>query len=449
MQNQNLLQKATEFDSIIQKRHLIGNIIIPTTVLPPFGENDFSTGNHENCAIWTGLYIVAKSLEYAVTGLQKARQTAMMCIQGLNMLQEITNCDESGQRISPKLSGIIARGYKKRSKPTDDEKFFWIKNEEGKKEYENIKKRRDSFRGYRRKDEWRQAGDYRWLGDASKSQVFGVMFGYFMYTLFCEPDPVEKESISNHACAIVDKIIGNDGAIVDRDGKPTQFGKYRKKFSAGFGGLGPSLLLSHLKLAEFLSGDKKYTDEFNRLVNEKKYDRTLALNRINPPVVRKWHTNFGSDDNLALLNLLMLNMLNPNQKTKKLIKEGVRKRFFTIGDCDNSLFTYIYHSITGKGGNFLSVAEDALSRFPIKKTVPLVTLKRHYRGGSVKSKLLWTKSALFGKFKPIQDRPVDEYAWRVNPYRDDEWCGGKEGTMEFTGVDFLLAYWLGRWLEAL
>jgi hypothetical protein len=49
-----------------------------------------------------------------------------------------------------------------------------------------------------------------------------------------------------------------------------------------------------------------------------------------------------------------------------------------------------------------------------------------------------------GNALPITERLADEYMWRVNPRRVDEWRVGREGRMEFSGVDFLMAAYAGR-----
>ena len=62
-----ILEKAERFENAIENRHLIEGLILPTVVLPPQGRKDFQTGNYENCAIWTGMYVAAQSLRYATT----------------------------------------------------------------------------------------------------------------------------------------------------------------------------------------------------------------------------------------------------------------------------------------------------------------------------------------------------------------------------------------------
>jgi len=226
-----ILEKAEKFEAAIENRHLIKGLILPTLVLPPEGREDLQTGNYENCAIWTGLYVAAQSLKYAATNDPQARAKAKRGLLALHKLQEITG-----------KPGLIARGYKHSREQTADELFFWVKNSDK----------------TRQEDEWHQAVDYRWLGDPSKSQVFGVAFGYFAFNNFCKPDAQEKEEIGKHLSAIVNGIIDSGLRIIDLDNKPTGHGNYSPKKYLGFGGIGPMLLLGKLKSVAAITGKPEH-----------------------------------------------------------------------------------------------------------------------------------------------------------------------------------------------
>ena len=404
-----ILNKAEYFDRVIQERHATHGLVLPALVLPPYGGEDYQTGNFENCAIWTGEYIAAQALRYAVTGQQEAKELARYGVSALHKLQDITGHE-----------GLIARGFKAGDEPTWDEDFFW-------------KKRGDRTR---QGNEWHQADGYRWLGDASKSQVFGVTFGYFAYNQFCKPSEEERQEIGRYFSRIVDRIIGSAGRILDSDGQVSGYGNYFPRQYLGVGGIGPLLMLAKLKLAGRLTGEYRFEQEYQRLL-DKGYVRFLERCRVNPPVLRQLSTSFGSEDNLAMLNYYMLINLEDNDRVLESCRRGLEKRWGVINDPENSLFNFLYHSTTQKETPDLKTGIDALRRFSRDKTVPSVALKRKLPD----SRLRVAKN-LFAARMPIESRPIDEYAWRVNPLRRDEWVG-EEGTMEFTGVDFLIATYLG------
>ncbi len=405
-----LLEKEYKFEGAIEKRHIIEGLILPTLVLPPEGREDFQTGNYENCAIWTGMYVAAQSLKYASTGNTAARANAKRGLLALHRLRDIT-----------KGKTLIARGYKYAASSEWDEEFFW-------------KKKGDNTR---QGEEWHQNGSYRWLGDPSKSQVFGMVFGYFAFTQFCGPDAQEKEDIAGNLSEIVEQLIKDDFKIVDADGKASGYGNYLHNHYWGFGGTGPLLILGMFKLAAAITQKIEYEKWHIKFLD--KYQSSLGRCRLDLPVLKEFSTALGSEDNLVMLNYYMLMCLETNPEIRKLCRQGMEKRVRAIDDPENSLFNFLYHASTGSETSALQTGIDALYRFPEEKTVPLVALKR---------KLPDSKIQNLGNYwnlqrKPIERRPVDEYLWRVNPWREDSWRDGRKGIIEFTGVDFLLAIYLG------
>lgn len=405
-----ILQKAESFNKIIQDRHSINGLVLPTLVLPPQGKKDYQTGNYENCAIWTGLYVAAQSLRFAATGDAQARQQAKSSLLSLHRLQDITG-----------IQGLIARGYKIGNESTWDEEFFW-------------KKKGDKTR---QRNEWHQSNGHRWLGDASKSQFFGVVFGYFAFTRFCNPTKQEMQEIGKYLSNIVDKIMENEMKIVDKDNQATGYGNYSHNQYFGFGGIGPSLILSKLKLASQITKQDRFRLEYERLLYQEDYGRFLRRCRLNPPILNQLSTSFGSEDNLAMLNYYMFMTLEAEYGAKELCNKGLAKRWLVINDPENSLFNFVYHALIERETSALEIGIDSLLRFPEVKNIPVVSLKRKLPKSTVIPNIIHHRQM------PIESRPIDEYMWRINPRRNDLWVDGKSGIMEFAGVDFLIAAYLG------
>ena len=403
-----ILEMTERFENAIEDRHLIEGLILPTLVLPPIGREDLQTGNYENCAVWTGLYVAAQALKYAKTGDLKARAKAKRGLLALNRLQNV-----SGK------PGFVSRGYKLRVGSDWDEDLFWKKN---------------LTDPSRRKDEWHQSGDYRFLGDTSRSQILGVTYGYFAFNNLCNPDSEEKALISKYVVQIVQSIIDNGGKIVDLDGKPTGWGDYN-----GYG-IGPALLLSSLKLAYVLTGEERfheaYTKQFNLAVNK----GIRSAHRLAIWPVNRWHTTFGSDYHSMMLNYNMLLKLEKNPEILGVYTEGLNNLWRTINDPENALFNFIYSASGGQDFN-LQQGIDALERFPANKIVDGVALKRQI------SAWMRPRDIMRRTKMPLEERSVDEYAWRINPFRHDNWIAVLPGKMEFTGIDYLFAANFGRYYD--
>jgi len=407
--------KAEKFKREIDTKHRIEGLILPTLIHPPLGRPDLQTGNYENCAIWTGLDVPARSMEYYITKDPKTRTSAKWGLNALHKLQDITG-----------VSGLISRGFKIRDAASWDEDFFWIKPTD---------KTRQS-------NEWHQNGKYRWLGDVSKSQIFGIVFGYWTFNEFCNPNEEERKQISTHLEQMTEKLMGDRLVLKDADGQKSGYGDYRRKtVHLGIGGLGPSLVLGQLKLTEHITGNKKWGDEYRRLIQEEGFSECLNFQGRqlppfkNIPILGNLSTSFGSEDNLAMLNAYMLLNLEQNPHIRTIILRGLENRWSTADDKENSLFNFIYHASGLSMTPDLLTAVDALKRFPEEKTIPIVALKR-------KASLVQIAKSIGSDNIPIENRPIDEYAWRVNPKRRDSWRG-IGGQMEFTGVDYLLARAIG------
>jgi hypothetical protein len=420
-------------------------LILPTLVKSPLDSRlDCKLGNYENCAIWTAACVLSESLKYANTGDVTAKRRAAQGVTALQKLHDVT-----GQ------PGLIARGYRKTRIPIEcnkittkgllwDEDLYW-------------KKKGDSTR---QNDEWHQNPDgWRWLGDASKSQVFGVTLGYFAYNHYCNPDIEEKQRMGRYLCNIVDGIMDDPEMVLrDVDGKPTGYGKYSPKVAFGCGGTGPSLLLGMLKLASSLTGDQKYENKYYELIFEKDWLPYLSRGGLALPnklkfvaaalapvyftakhILKRLSTSFGSDDNLVMLNSFMLHQLESDKTIRKSLEKESRERYRTMSvihpeNNTNSLLNFLNHAITGE--NDVQLGVEALSRMPQNIQVPVVALKRKSGFGNK------IASILGSRLKP-EDWPVDEYAWRLNFWRRDKWVPQREGVMQFAPVDRLLAHNLG------
>ena len=415
---------ADRFEAALPKNTGLDGLIVPTVVTDaPFKSllkefrADTIHGNYENCAIWTGSLGAALALKYATLNQPADRSRAWGVVQSMLRLEEVTG-----------EPGLIARGYKKGDSATFDEALFWKKSDRT-----------------RRGNEWHQnEGDIRWLGDPSKSQVFGFTLASFAFSHFCDPSEQERKALSSSFCRIVDRIWRHEGRLIDFDRKATGYGEYNPKVYLGFGGIGPSLWLVNVKLAATLSGDDKYQREYDRLIDSG-YLEHVERCRINPPVLRKISTAFGSEDNLAFLNCWILSKLDQSERVQNSCRIAVEKRWKVVGDEFNSLFNFVYHEVSGEQpGETLCLASDGLLRFPENKTVPCIALKRSMEGATLRDR---TANILRGRLQ-VENRPVDEYAWRVNSRRRDQWVG-QDGEMRFTGIDYMLAYWFGRYHELL
>ncbi len=56
----------------------------------------------------------------------------------------------------------------------------------------------------------------------------------------------------------------------------------------------------------------------------------------------------------------------------------------------------------------------------------------------------WKGTAVAKEVVPMEVRPASNYHWRSNPYKYNQ-SGG--GNAVYPGVDFRVAYWMGRFIR--
>src|SRR5262249_28852616 len=106
----------------------------------------------------------------------------------------------------------------------------------------------------------------------------------------------------------------------------------------------------------------------------------------------------------------------------------------------NPFFAFVYQALTPSAPTDERCLQT-LRHFPLEKRD--IAVHNRTRPGVC---LSWVRDR-HGRLQacdpvPIEDRSPSTFAWKDNPYGLD---GGGDGTRLYTGTDYLLAYWLGRY----
>ena len=135
----------------------------------------------------TGLYVGAESLRYAVTGKPEAADFARQSWKALHKLSNISGKPGVVARYYlPEVEGKLGEGRKR-----------WHRNNDG----------------------------IYWIGDISRDQLSGHIFGLATYFDHVATD-VEKGIIRSDVEAITDLIIENQMMAIDLDGQPCIHGNF-------------------------------------------------------------------------------------------------------------------------------------------------------------------------------------------------------------------------------
>lgn len=291
-------------------------------------ENEGFVGTSDNDGLWTGLYLVGLCYEYAVTKDEKILEMARRSLKAMIKLTTITGKE-----------GFTARAIR-------------YSDEEG-------------FGEYKTNPEWRLIpdGTIEWLGETSSDEMTGHFFAYSTYYDLCANEE-EKAEIREVVRKIMDHIIENDFRLIDIDGKPTTWANWNPNdlnndhkwiFERGTNSLE---ILTFLKVAENMTGDKKYAEVFDEFANKYHYGMNIMQYRI--PDGHVLHI----DDQLDFINIMtfMRNVDDPS--ICSLAKMGLAHHWNDERVEKNAWFNVIYGAVTNESCD-LDVIVDELVDLPL------------------------------------------------------------------------------------
>jgi hypothetical protein len=402
-------------------------------------KSEWEQGDSDNDGLWTGMYGAGECFAYAATKEPKAKQRATAAFEALRFLSQVT---QGGSNPAPK--GFPARsilptsGRNPNPKPDDD----------------NGKNRRQ-FRDPLWKTinpRWPTSADGKWYWkcDTSSDELDGHYFLYARYyDLVAETDE-EKQRVRDVVAAITDHLIEHDYSLVDHDGKPTRWARFgpqdlNSPQFANERGLNSLSILSFLKIAEHVTGNSKYRDAYNELIEKHSY----AANLYFPKVQSGPGTGNQSDDEMAFMNYYSLLAYETDPALRRTYLWSLFSYWRLERPERSPLFNYIFAArFDGSGMRGMSFpqscleeAADSLVRYPLDRirwpfrhshrTDVVVLPGMSFRGGL-------RGHRRNGTVIPIDERSV-EY-WNHDPWRLSEDGDGKTLT---DGSAFLLPYYMG------
>jgi len=216
----------------------------------------------------TAPFLAAMSFKYAVTGDKKAREEAVESFKAMLWMEKITPID-----------GYVARGIWSESGDQDE----LAQHGSG---------------GLPAK--WHKAseGDWYWKGDTSSDEIIAH---FFAVSIFHDLVAKGKEKVlaKEHLVKIAAYIMENNFTLIGMDGKPTRWGRWNPEYllrpygymDRGVNGLE---VLTFMKTAFALSGDKKFEVAYQQLIKWGYRTNTIRQKNVFPPAdIAPW------DDNLA------------------------------------------------------------------------------------------------------------------------------------------------------
>ena len=251
------------------------------------------------------------------------------------------------------------------------------------------------------------------------------------------PDDALQQQVREATDRIVRRLIAHQFRIVDQHGQTTTWGDLAPDTLEE--NLNALIALSLVKTAHHLTGDPVFQEAYTTLVRRQQYPQRAA--HIGPEWRAAGGTRNYSDLFLGWLALSQLLRLEENPA----LREGYRQIADDVWDLvqehGNAFASFVYHAGTETPFDD-PLALRTLAFLPIEKRAVEVRAAGRQDVGLVTPS---RQGTLQGELPlPVEERPVDALEWRANPFRL-EGHRGSHGEIELTAVDYLLAYWCGRY----
>ncbi len=350
-------------------------------------------------------YLAAQSYRYAVTKDPKARREATNTFHAIRWLEAMTG-----------IKGFPARSV-------------WAKNEVGHKA---------AHGSGEAAAEWHDTKDglFEWKGDTSSDEICAHFYAVAIFMeLAAEREEIQQAK--TFLSRVAGHLLEHGWKLIDLDGKPTRWGRWDPDYfgKAGEGnaarGLNGLEILSFIKTAEVLTGEKRFAEGYRELVHLGYPEYTLRQKCTFPP-----------GDVLQFLDHLAF-LCYPNlltYETDARLRSIYRRSFERSWEIERieqlPWFNFLYGALTGNDCE-LEPAVAHLREWPLDLVV-------YSYQNSQRADLRTPPGyvAYSGGKRAFSPREREPMLW-------DNWTmkadGGAGGNDVVQPSSWLLAYWMGRY----
>lgn len=408
-----LADKADYFYKKIRKRHLRLGLIGEVKFSTPGDITTTQMVDTDNDGLWTAFYLGSEVFRYATTRSPEAKKNAMESFESFERLLS----------INP-LEGFPSRTFERKGFKVSDP------------------------------DRWRdsQEEEWEWKGHTSSDEFVAYIWIAGILNKHLDLNLEEKKRVADFIDQIMTHIIDNDYYFVDADGKPTLWGRWNPEYlnwypeSVVDRKLGSITITAGLQLAYALTGDEKYKSEAFRLFEDHGYldNIKIPLSKIasTPGYIYAGH-NMGeggwnhSDDEMAFPSYWILYHYAFNKELQDIYSDVITDHFTIEKPERNALWSTIAYGTTGDVDLpsvqwHLREFQMDMVRWTIKNShrKDLDLLPDNFREQSTRTLL-----------SPAERETIRHNA---NPFDLD---GGNGGRSELAGDEYLLPYWMARYLN--
>ena len=364
--------------------------------------------------IWTGNYVAAEAYRYAVTGDPQAKAFGLRGVECLLAMEEATG-----------KPGFIAR---------------WV----GPAEPPFLRGDCQPEHDCHVVTEGPYAGDY-WLGNTSSDQYLGWWYGLSHAWSFLLDEPEDEPTrvrIRRAMARVLDTLRAESYRITDPDGTVS---------TAGPEILGNEAIAFHLVAAEVAGG------YFARIMPRVYLEQWVGYTVGTLYPITRWFQYFAFHLGHMGMHMMLRHETDPGLLAFH--RQMHRDRLYAyVADTQQVMFDYIAF---GEGAvdpdpRILEDDRHALLAFP-----PPPKRRNHPAQGPYEpDPVVDELNAVFELLEtligghlprvdpqaldpfPVEERCVTGFRWQSRPY---ELCGGSDPLFEYPDMDYLIAYWMGRY----
>jgi len=402
-----LLVKAADFREALIERHSSPEGLLLYRIQLSSWREDLASGSYPNLAdtpTFTGIWAATACTRARVeSDPAEALADARSALQGLRFLMDVTG-----------RQGLLARGVRRDAgRDTTGMSGKWLPGAAG---FEN----------------------YVYRGDVSVDQYLN---GLLPALAACR----EQFPRLTHDLAVdfASHLLEHDMKLVDGDGQRTRFGDLSWRSGQGFNSLFQLAGYAAFVLAAELDDDPRWAAQRDRL-----RDRYRVVARSRRTNLRVLGITNSSNDLMSwnLYRVLIPLARASHDAALPELRHGLQRSWLRVHRDGNAYFAAILCHVEPESCDPAALAEalSVLDRFPLdkRKIIPSPEALEEISPRLVPGRK-WKRLAR--RRVPIELRPVSSYESKSSPYRLE---GGVLPDVEYSGLDFLAAYWLTRLLPS-
>ncbi len=411
------LEKAQYFQREIRKRHIRYGFLASNIMKIPGDLSTSEMADTDNDGLWTSFYLGSQAFRYAVTKDSLARRYCWEAFAAYERLISISS-----------VKNFPARTFERTGYNASDASG----------------------------EAWRPSPDSGWIwkGTTSSDEFVGYIFVAALMNKFVAQTDAEKARVASFIDRILTHIIKHNYNFVDVDGKPTLWGRWNPDYINWYAKtisdrkLGSTDIIAGLELGYALTGKELYKKEALRLMHQEGYLDNIMISPFNikptPGYIYKGH-NMGegswnhSDDEMEFLSFWVLYHYALNDNLKQKFAEAIKAYWKIERPEKNPAWNLI---TLGTEGSFDKEATLwYLREFPLDRI--RWTIKN-----SIRKDLIFLKPNFRNQTTNEVISPAERPAHRFNA-NEFELDGGNGGRSELTGAEYLLPYWMARYLKVI